>query len=162
MKGARHHDLRLLRHLKATLTIFNLTGNCFQQSVAMVMDVPTAKLKIGTVKTDHRLLHAWVEDRGIFYDPSRFAKDGGLKPLNAATFIEGGSISDIHTVSRKWVLDFAKRGSLSRWMLTEDDTYHTLGKIMGHALLDELGIPYVVDDEGFLLPTEQSSQRSSP
>lgn len=154
MTKLRHHDLNRLRHLHATLTNFNLLGNCFQQAVAMVMDVPTAKLKIGTAKTEHEFLHAWVEDRGVFYDPSRFAKDGDLAPFDPACFIENWSIRDIHTVSRKWVLDFAKRGSLSKWILTEDETYHTLGKIMGHALLDEIGISYRVDDEGFLFPSE--------
>ena len=151
----RYRNLSGLRHLRATLANFTPRGrgNCVQQSVAMVMDVPTAKLKIGTVFDGHSYLHAWVEDRGIFYDPSRFEEDGHLNAFEPGRYIESQCISDIHTASRKWVLDFARRGSLSRWMLRDDDTHHTLGGIMGEVILQELGVPFSVDEEGFLLPT---------
>lgn len=155
MKGSHHNDLRQLRHLNATLTKFFPLGrgNCFQRSVAMVMDVPTAKLKIGTVTSDHRYLHAWVGDRGVFYDPSRFEEDGRLNPFDPGHYIVSESVSDIHTVDRKWVLDFARRGSLSRWMLGDPDTYHTLGGIMGEVLLKQRGIPFRVDNKRCLFPS---------
>lgn len=151
---SHHPDLRKLRHLKATIENFTPSGrgNCVQQSVAMVMDVPTAKLVIGTLFSDHSYLHAWVQDRGVFYDPSCFVRDGGLIPYEKEPYIARARASDLHIVNRKWVLDFAKRGALSPWMLRKDNTYHTLGNIMGHVLLDELGVPYRVDQQGYLLP----------
>lgn len=159
MLKTHHPDLRKLRHLNATITNFIPAGrgNCMQQAVAMVMDVPTAQLVIGTIVSDRDYLHAWVKDRGVFYDPSRIVEDGGLKPYHKDHYIKQERASDIHIVNRKWVLDFANRGALSRWMISTDDTYHSFPGIMGHVLLDELHISYFVNDDGFIFPKNKAA-----
>lgn len=154
MTKTHHPNLHKLPHLWATIHNFfpSGRGNCIQQAVAMVMDVPSSRLVIGTLFSDHYYLHAWVQDRGVFYDPSRIVEERGLNPRRQDHYIEQERASDIHVVNRKWVLDFARRGALSKWMLATDDTYHKLPNIMGHVLLDDLRIPYVVNDNGFIFP----------
>lgn len=153
---SHHNNINKLKHLNATLENFvpKGRGNCIQRSVAMVMDVPTAKLVIGALFSGHSYIHAWVQDRGVFYDPSRFEEDGCLLPYEQHAYIAQERASDLRIVKRQWVKHFAERGSLSPWMLRNDNTYHTPPDIMGHVLLNELNIPYFVDDNGFLFPRE--------
>lgn len=149
-------QLRKLRHLYSTIERFLPVGrgNCMQRAVAMVMDVPTSKLVVGTLMSDRAYLHAWVMDRDMFFDPSCFEEDEGLTPYAMQPYIDRHQARDIQIVDRPNILAFARRGGLSKWMLRRDDTHHTLGTIMGHALLDELEIAYEVDDQGFLFPAQ--------
>jgi hypothetical protein len=147
-----------LRYLTATINNFSAGpyGNCFQRAVALVMDVPTAKLVVGTCEDrqdKHLYLHCWVENRGIYLDPSKFEEHGNqIKPIQKDAFVAVLGARDIHVIDRKWVIDFARSGNLKDWILKRDDTYHTLGGVMGEVLMERRGIPYRVDEHGALLP----------
>jgi hypothetical protein len=152
---AAFSDLMPLPHLYGSINNFlpKGRGNCIQRAVAMVMDLPTSKLVIGTLTTDHAFLHAWVDVRGSWFDPSDYERDGNrIIAHDPEVFRSEQNVIASTIVSRSTVMTFAKRGKLSRWMTSQDDTHHALDGVMGHVLLDELGISYRVDEQGFLFP----------
>lgn len=157
MSAGEHHSLERLPHLRAVLKRFapHGRGNCMQQSVAMVMDLPSAKLVIGNVFDDpdgDGYMHAWVQDRGRFYDPSLYVEEGTLRPQRATAFLAERKACEVRVVSRRVVMDFARAGRLSRWMLKERYPTHTLPGVMGEVLLDRLAISYSLGPDRQLWP----------
>ena len=148
-----------LRHLTATIQGFDTgsDGNCFQRSLALVLDVPTAKMVVGCLP--HRdgsgdYLHCWVEDRGHYYDPSLYEQHGGqLNPIQKSAFEQVFRPTDVKVLDRKWVVDFAKSGNLSAWIRKPEIQKHGFDKTIGETLLDRIGYPYRVENMA-LLPVE--------
>lgn len=171
MVSGAYHSLEALPHLRAVLTRFapHGRGNCMQQSVAMVMDLPTAKLVIGTTFDDpdgEGYMHAWVKDRGRFYDPSLYVEEGVLRAHHTVTFLAERKACEVHVIARRVVMDFAKVGRLSRWMRSDRHPDHALPGVMGEVLLDRLAIPYSLGPNRELWPaaglrfTDQLAQRA--
>lgn len=157
MWGATVYSLERLPHLRAVLDRFTPRGrgNCMQQAVAMVMDLPTAKLVIGCVFDDpggEGYMHAWVTNRGMFYDPSLYEEEGELRPRAVVAFLDERKACEVRIVSRRIVMDFARTGRLSRWMLSDRHPRHALPGIMGEVLLDRLAIPYSLGPDRELWP----------
>lgn len=158
--GAREIAINKCPHLRSTVERFHPTGrgNCAQRSVAMVMDLPTAKLVVATVEEEgERYIHCWVEVRGWDYDPSRYEEDRQrLLPFDRDTYRQEMRAQNVRVVGRRFVMEFARRGALSRWMLAKHEPSHKLGLIMGDALLNELNVPHRMDGP-LLLPPLASS-----
>jgi hypothetical protein len=121
----------------------------------MVLDAPRSRVIIGTLRhrDEEPYLHCWVEEGGWYYDPAKFEELGGLPAHGKSSYTQTNSVTDIHVVARPIILTFAKRGALSRWMLSKDESvYHKLGGIMGEELMRESGIPFRVEMNGALKP----------
>lgn len=130
-------------------------GNCIQRSVALVMDWPAAQLAIGRLMRDDgsQYIHAWVTVGDKCYDPATFEQTMSLEGQDSEGFRSERNVVEQWTVERPWVLDFAKRGGLSRWMMSRDtNVYHKLDGVMGEVLLRERGIPFTVTESGSILP----------
>lgn len=143
------------RHLGSSIRNFDADGlgNCFQRSVALVMDWPVAKLVIGTMTHDEGdYLHCWVQASDVDYDPSRFEDHGELLAFDRDVYRTSHKARDVHVIPRKFVMDFAKEGGLSAWMLKRDVPDHRFDGVMGEVLLQRLGIPFRVGDDGGLFP----------
>lgn len=167
-----YHSLDDLPHLRAVLKRFapHGRGNCMQQSVAMVMDLPTAKLVVGTAFDDpdgEGYMHAWVQDRGRFFDPSLYVEEGTLRPHRVHAYLDERKACEVRLVSRRVVMDFARAGRLSRWMRHDRYPDHALPGVMGEVLLDRLAIPYSLGPQRQLWPApgvrfdERSAQRAA-
>jgi hypothetical protein len=144
------------KHLAATIKEFTSygLGNCFQRAVAMVMDRPRARLVIGTVTAldGHQYIHSWVEQGQDFYDPTRFEDDEELLLIDREHYIRSKKAVNIIVFTRKFVMDFAKQGNLSNWMLKTHVLNHQHTRSIGEELLTRAGYPYRVDDQGGILP----------
>ena len=125
----------------------------------MVMDLPSAKLVVGTVEEEEgdRYIHLWVEVRAFDYDPSRYEEDRQrLLALDREAYRHDMRARDVRVVHRRFVMDFARRGALSPWMLRKDGRPHKLGRIMGGALLEELNIPHRMEGALLRLPDDDA------
>lgn len=142
--------MRPKKHLKATVHNFESfgLGNCFQRSVALVMDHPKAQLVVGTMTnrdTGEDYIHCWVEIDDVDYDPARIEPtDREFDPYERDIYRRSEQARDIRVIDRPWVMAFAEEGQLSEWMLTLDDTPHTFERSLGAELLTRIGYPHRV------------------
>lgn len=143
------------RYLDATIRGFSTgtDGNCFQRSIAFVMDEPTAKVVVGTMTRSDgaRFLHCWVKQGKDYLNPANWDHAKQDDRHTPEEFYASISIEDERIVDRKTVINLTTRGKVGKWMLSTDPAvYHLFDVTLGEALLREIGYPYQVKDRSIL------------
>ena len=137
-----------LRHIRPAVPN---QGLCLQRSVAFVMDRPAARLVIGVIATaETPFVHAWVEEGGKVFSPSRLEQDGKVYALPRDRYYADNGIVDPHIMLRRDVKRFAADGGLAKHFLEGED--HRFAKTFGEELLDRVGLRYRDDGVGGILP----------
>ncbi|HEX7884270.1 MAG TPA: hypothetical protein VF499_16205 [Afipia sp.] len=109
-------------------------GLCFHRSVALLMDQPTAKLVIGTIREASKeelkenplgatepFLHCWTEIGDQAYVATLIEANGGLFGIPAHVYREANGATNVEVFPRKPVMDFAKANSLSDYFRVGGD-----------------------------------------
>lgn len=126
-----------------------------QQAVAMVMDLATAKLVVGTLYDDEEALgykHAWVLQHGRYFDPSLYSETGRLSSFDTYAYLAERKATDVKVVDRAVIMRFARRGGLSSWMRGPGRIDHKLQGVMGEVLLRDLGVQFSLGPNRELWP----------
>jgi hypothetical protein len=154
-------------HLWRVLMDFNADnpakGACFHRGVALTLDMPLAKLCIGTLReaTDEEqrtikgastepFIHCWVEVRETVYAPTTIEAAGELVAWPKDEYYSKNGVRDVTRASRRTILQLSKKHAWSSHMLR--DKPHKLAAPLGGVLLIELGIRHKVNGGGGIIP----------
>lgn len=151
-------------HLEATLDRIGKHGACFFRSVGFVLDVPQAKLCVGTfpAATAEELidnpaysaepfLHCWAEVGDAVFAPTTYEScNRQLVPFQRDSYYEGNGAKDVVCMSRAQLLRLSRKYGLGKHLLY----LRPLGGNLRFAtvILDELGISHALSKEMGLIP----------
>lgn len=125
-------------------------GLCFHDSAALVLDVPGSDLVIGDLHGGgERMLHAWVEHRGMVYAPSMIATFGYLGPIDLSQYYSANDARDIHRLPYREV---TKLMSSIGYQAHLRAGRPLIGKPFALVILDAAGCQWQDDGHGGVIP----------
>lgn len=153
--------MKKLPHLKGAMQLQGQQNMCFHRSAAFVLDVPTARLCMGTfpAATPEELelepeasrepfIHCWAEVGDSVYAPTTIEKVGGLRPIPRAYYYEINRAQDIKWIDRPTLLRISKEIGLSAHLRHGKPARRSVGG----TLLDAAGIEYQISRNGGVVP----------
>jgi hypothetical protein len=139
-------------------------GMCFHRSIGLVLDVPQARLMVGTFRaatpeecaanplfSPVPFIHCWTMIGNKIYAPTTYEGHGHrLVPMDPEAYYERNGARDIVGMNRATVLRLSKKYGLAQHLV-----YFT--PLKGQArfadvILDELGISHVTHKNGGVIP----------
>jgi len=138
-------------------------GNlCFHRAAALVLDLPSGFVCIGTVRAASPeeleanpdaspvpFLHAWVEVAGSVYSPTLMDFHGGqLMPIAKRTYYRENGIRDVYRMNRRDLKRLADEHGWCKLPFGE----HNGGPGVGRVLIAALGVPHKLDGARVLAP----------
>ena len=159
MKNSNFRARNLERAL--SLKASNGQGSCFHMSFALVLDMHDSELCVGTFAAATLaelmlvrnaslvpFLHAWVECRGSAFAPTLVERMDGLVPMERAEYYTTNGVTDIKKLTRRQILKINRELRFSNYLRGGPPPSSNLVE----AMLNELGIRYVVSAHGGVLP----------
>jgi len=99
------NKFRYLCRAMSKLASTNGLGLCFHHSAALVLDIPGSYLMIGDFHGGgERMIHAWVEHRGVVYAPSLIHTLGHIGPLDKSGYYEVNDARDVRCLPYREVV----------------------------------------------------------
>ncbi len=159
-----------LPHLNSALLLRGYpdtsTGMCFHRTVAFVLDVPAAKLFIGTLKgataeellqnprnSPVRFIHCWAQIGSQVYAPTTIEAQGGrLKPFTEIHYYQNNDVRDVKVMSRHTLIQLSKKYGLAEHLLYHQPIRNEAK--FGYIILDALRVSHTLSTDGGLIPLE--------
>lgn len=157
-----------LPHLNAAITKVAYPnpskGMCFHRSVGFVLDVPPAKLCVGTFRgaNEEELLtvanaspvpfiHCWAEIGDKVYAPTTIEAQGGrLMPFNRTEYYTKNGTRDVYRLSRQELRQLSETYGLARHLLYDEPVRGDVGFAI--VILDALGVSHTTSADGGIVP----------
>lgn len=165
MKKFSFPSEKKLPHFMGSMKLTGPRGMCFHRSVGLVLDIPIAKLCVGTFRgatpeelkhfpnySDVPFIHCWVEIGKSVYAPTTIEHLGRLTPFNREEYYHLNEAKDVRYMSRATLLRLSREHGLAQHLL--DFSPLKGDSKFASVILDELGVSYALTDRGGLVPGE--------
>lgn len=153
-------------HLEAAFNLIGPRGPCFFRAVAFVLDVPQAKLMIGTFRAGTEeeqaactlvsrepFIHAWCEVGEQVYSPTAYENcNRQLVPFDKADYYSQNQARDIVCMDRARLLRLSRKYGLGKYIMYLAPLEGNLK--FASVILDELGVKHRMSKDNGLLPGE--------
>jgi hypothetical protein len=164
-KPAKWHPKKMT-HLEAAFNLIGPRGPCFFRAVAFVLDVPIARLMVGTFRggtpeeqaactevSKEPFIHAWCEVGDKIYAPTAYeACDRQLVGFDKSDYYERNQAKDVVSMSRPQLLALSRKYGLGKYILYLTPLEGNLK--FASVILDELGVKHRLSKDNGLLPGE--------
>lgn len=165
-KFARWQPRGRMHHLQAAMKLGSVRGPCFFRAVAFVLDVPRAKLCIGTFRAgtpeeqlegDHiskvPFIHAWCEVGDAVFAPSTYERcHNQLVAFDRDDYYRQNDAKDVVYMSRANLKRLSATYGLGKYILYLAPLKG--GLRFADVILDELGVKHRTSADGGVLPGE--------
>jgi hypothetical protein len=158
--------LKLLRAAMRMQSTTQSTGMCFHRAAAMALDLPAAQVVFGIFRAatpEEQLtipnastvpfIHAWVEWGGKAFAPTTIEREGGLFAMIPEGYYRVNGARSIKRLKRAALVRIARETGLLQHLTKNRDLKGSFIK----AMLDEVGMPFTVSDDGGIVPAEEEN-----
>lgn len=160
-----------MKHLEGAINMIGLRGMCFHRSVAFVLDVPQAILVVATIPaatpeqraenpefSDVDFIHAWPQACGLVFPPSWMTPEGTMKAVSTSEYYKENNPYNFHYMKRATLKKLSKEYGFTRHFshftpLKDNASF-------GGIILNTLGIPYEVSEDGGVIPSSGRKNES--
>jgi hypothetical protein len=153
-------------HLEASFKLIGPRGPCFFRAVALVLDVPQAKLMVGTFRaatpeeqaaspevSPVPFIHAWTEIHGAVFAPTTYEScNAQLVPFDLVDYYQRNGTRDVVCMDRARLLRLSRKYGLDKYILYGAPLEGNLK--FASVILDELGVRHRMSTDNGLLPGE--------
>jgi hypothetical protein len=159
---------RKLPHLNAALMLTpkedQTKGMCFHRTVGFVLDVPPARLCVGTLRaaTEEELreiphaspvpfIHCWAQIGQSVYAPTTIeAQAGRLRPFKLDEYYLKNGVSDVRMLTRRTLLQLSEKYGLAHHLLYRTPVRENMA--FADVILSAVEVEYVLNESEGVLP----------
>lgn len=138
-------------------------GMCFHKTVGFVLDVPMAKLFVGTFRaatpeeiaehpelSPEPFIHCWPQVGNVVFGLNYISGSFTIPRFPQAAYYQQNGATNVVSMSRARLIQLSRQYGLARHLLYHDDLVGDAK--FGSVILDELGVNHVISERGGLIP----------